>query len=220
VGKNGNEAIKDPVVCSNRASSVTVTNINTSATHMRGCTKIKGTPGCDTQSGFRDYTPTEYTPGGSTITTQVPANTFPNNTYESFVMYDDNKVVPVGVFHYQNCGEGSNKPTATGNERLQSNKLCSNRDTSWTVVGINSAATRMRGCAQVAGTTGCLDPNNFRDYTPQEYTPGGTSITTRVPKNTFPDGNYGAYVMYEDGKIVHVGDASYQPCDGPTLGPG
>ena len=110
---------------------------------MRGCTKIKGTPGCDTQSGFRDYTPTEYTPGGSTITTQVPANTFPNNTYESFVMYDDNKVVPVGVFHYQNCST-DNKPTKTGEERFMKNNICSNRNDSWTIVGINTAAKTMK----------------------------------------------------------------------------
>ena len=110
---------------------------------MRGCTKPKGAVGCDTQAGFRAYTSAEYTPGGSTITTPVPAGSFPNNDYEGFVMYDDGKVVPVGVFHYQNCST-DNKPTKTGEERFMKNNICSNRNDTWTIVGINTAAKSMK----------------------------------------------------------------------------
>lgn len=64
-------------------------------------------------------------------------------------MYDDNKIVPVGTIYYQNCSPNG-KPAATGEEKLMSTQICSNRDTSWSVIGVNPAATRVRGCAQVA----------------------------------------------------------------------
>lgn len=82
VGATGNETMKTPFICKNKTSDFIVTNVNTKATHVRGCLKPKGAIGCDTQSGFREYTPKEYTPGGSIITTVAPANVFPAGIYE------------------------------------------------------------------------------------------------------------------------------------------
>lgn len=83
------------------------------------------------------------------------------------------------------------------------------------LTGINKA-DNPRGCAQPAGVSTCLNPANFRTFTPAEWI-NNTTVVTVLDGGTIPNGYYDSYVMSNTQAPIKV--ASFTLYAAPVVDP-
>jgi peptidoglycan hydrolase-like protein with peptidoglycan-binding domain len=190
---------------------VSATGLNKS-NNPKACMALVNTSGCSSVSSYRELNTTSDTwLDNSTLRISVQSGTFPNGTYEGFVLYPGSAAVSFGRFTLTGGIElkvsVSNSPSGPW---VQNGAVVNSGKIYTKTTGL--VKSRMpQGCVSPTNSTSCLAAAAHRPFTETEW--GGTTdtVTTIVDGGIFPNGTYDAYVQYSGEAPIKVGTFKINP---------